>query len=358
MARGLAEHGAPRDDLLRRARGGAGGRDASTVCATCAAGPAWRSTCWGCCTSCCAASAGSTWSSTPRTACRSSPGWPRGSPWWCSSTTSTVSSGPSCSRGGSGGSAGSSRSGVAPALYRGCQYVAVSQATTARAHRAGHRRATGSRWSTTGRRRPRRCRARRDRAPLLTVVGRLVPHKQVEHAIDALVGLRAEVPGIRLCVVGSGWWEDNVRKYAAERGVGRPRHLRRPRHRGGEARDPGPLLAAAAALAQGGLGARGRRGRRLTGCRRWPTRPPAGPGRASQHDVSGLLAPTRRTSQPASGARARRRERRRLGRGAREMSHPFTWGHSQESFALVLDDVRCAGVGRARRTRRRRTPAS
>ena len=32
-------------------------------------------------------------------------------------------------------------------------------------------------------------------------------------------------------------------------------------------------------------------------------------------------------------------ERKRLGKGAREMSHTFSWAHSQESFAHVLADV-------------------
>ena len=51
-------------------------------------------------------------------------------------------------------------------------------------------------------------------------MGRLVPHKQVEHAIDAVVALREEHPDVHLSVVGSGWWEDDLRKYVAEAGAG------------------------------------------------------------------------------------------------------------------------------------------
>ena len=40
--------------------------------------------------------------------------------------------------------------------------------------------------------------------PTMCVVGRLVPHKQVEHAIDAALALRGELPDLRLHVVGSG----------------------------------------------------------------------------------------------------------------------------------------------------------
>ena len=47
-----------------------------------------------------------------------------------------------------------------------------------------------------------------------------MPHKQVEHAIDAALELRAEFPGLRLAVVGSGWWEATLHEYAAERGAG------------------------------------------------------------------------------------------------------------------------------------------
>ena len=54
----------------------------------------------------------------------------------------------------------------------------------------------------------------------IVVVGRLVPHKQVEHAIDAVAALREEHPDVHLSVVGSGWWEDDLRKYVADAGAG------------------------------------------------------------------------------------------------------------------------------------------
>lgn len=49
----------------------------------------------------------------------------------------------------------------------------------------------------------------------LVTLSRLVPHKQIEHAIDVV----AAVEGIHLDVVGSGWWEDQLREYAHELGV-------------------------------------------------------------------------------------------------------------------------------------------
>ncbi len=56
--------------------------------------------------------------------------------------------------------------------------------------------------------------------PMVCTVGRLVPHKQVEHAVDAVVALREEFPGLRLHVVGSGWWEGTLHEYAETLGAG------------------------------------------------------------------------------------------------------------------------------------------
>lgn len=225
---------------------------------------------------------------------------------------------------------------VAPALYRGCQYVAVSQATRRELISLG---VAGDRIAVVhnGTAPPPEVSVTPDPAPLLTVVGRLVPHKQVEHAIDALVGLRADVPGIRLCVVGSGWWEDNVRKYAAERGVADlvifAGHVSETEKHEILARSwllLLPSLKEGWGLVVGEAGSHG-----------VPTVAYASAGgtrESIQHDVSGLLA----TDEQDFAACVRRlvlddSERRRLGVGAREMSHQFTWGHSQESFALVLD---------------------
>ncbi|MCG7253397.1 glycosyltransferase [Corynebacterium hadale] len=41
----------------------------------------------------------------------------------------------------------------------------------------------------------------------------LVPHKRIEHAIDAIAGRKDVV----LDIIGSGWWEDRLREYAAGR---------------------------------------------------------------------------------------------------------------------------------------------
>lgn len=56
-------------------------------------------------------------------------------------------------------------------------------------------------------------------APRLVVLSRLVPHKHVEDALDVVATLRASRPGLVLDVIGSGWWSDRLRGYAAESGL-------------------------------------------------------------------------------------------------------------------------------------------
>jgi len=55
--------------------------------------------------------------------------------------------------------------------------------------------------------------------PTLLVLGRLVPHKQVEHVLAVAARLRATVPGLRVRVVGDGWWAEELRVEADRLGV-------------------------------------------------------------------------------------------------------------------------------------------
>ncbi len=108
---------------------------------------------------------------------------------------------------------------VAPRLYRRCQYVAVSTATREELQRLG---VDGDRVAIVhnGSEEPTGVRGPKSAHPSLCVVSRLVPHKQIEHAIDAALELRAELPDLTLTVVGDGWWEANLHRYAEERGAG------------------------------------------------------------------------------------------------------------------------------------------
>jgi glycosyltransferase involved in cell wall biosynthesis len=108
---------------------------------------------------------------------------------------------------------------VAPRLYRRCQYVAVSDATREELRRLGVP-AEHIAIVHNGSEEPSGTRAAKSAHPSICVVSRLVPHKQIEHAIDAALQLRAELPDLTLTVVGDGWWEANLHRYAAQRGAG------------------------------------------------------------------------------------------------------------------------------------------
>lgn len=56
-------------------------------------------------------------------------------------------------------------------------------------------------------------------APTLVALSRLVPHKQIEHAIRALPRLAEEFPGVRLRVLGDGWWSEELHRITAELGL-------------------------------------------------------------------------------------------------------------------------------------------
>jgi glycosyltransferase involved in cell wall biosynthesis len=46
----------------------------------------------------------------------------------------------------------------------------------------------------------------RSPAPRVVVLSRLVPHKQIEDALEAVAELKPHVPGLHLDIVGGGWW--------------------------------------------------------------------------------------------------------------------------------------------------------
>ncbi|MEV0945285.1 glycosyltransferase family 4 protein [Rhodococcus sp. NPDC049939] len=56
--------------------------------------------------------------------------------------------------------------------------------------------------------------------PSVCVLSRLVPHKQIEDALEAVAALRPAIADIHLDVIGGGWWERNLRDRAFELGIG------------------------------------------------------------------------------------------------------------------------------------------
>jgi glycosyltransferase involved in cell wall biosynthesis len=61
--------------------------------------------------------------------------------------------------------------------------------------------------------------AERAPRPRVMVLGRLVPQKRVEIAIDAMAALRIRIPRLHLDIVGSGWWEPHLRDHVAALGL-------------------------------------------------------------------------------------------------------------------------------------------
>ncbi|NLG56073.1 MAG: glycosyltransferase family 4 protein [Rhodococcus sp.] len=55
--------------------------------------------------------------------------------------------------------------------------------------------------------------------PSICVLSRLVPHKQIEDALETVAALSADFEGLHLDVIGGGWWEENLRERAAELGI-------------------------------------------------------------------------------------------------------------------------------------------
>lgn len=107
---------------------------------------------------------------------------------------------------------------LAPRLNRGRQYVAVSRSTREElaglgvdpAHVAVIHNGTLPPPAVT---------PEVTDGPRLLVLGRVVKHKRIEHAVDLTRQLREHHPGLRLRVVGDGWWRDELRAHIAARGA-------------------------------------------------------------------------------------------------------------------------------------------
>ncbi|MCH8614029.1 glycosyltransferase family 4 protein [Arsenicicoccus dermatophilus] len=108
---------------------------------------------------------------------------------------------------------------VSPRLYAGCQYVAVSGRTRDELAELGVRPEHVS-VIHNGTELPLDLGEPRAAEPRLVVLGRLVPHKRVELAVDVVVALRERLPGLRLHVIGDGWWRDEIAAHVQAVGAG------------------------------------------------------------------------------------------------------------------------------------------
>ena len=107
---------------------------------------------------------------------------------------------------------------VAPLLYRKSRYVTVSKATADELVELGIDAARIT-VVPNGIEPAPPVTSVRSATPQLAVLGRLVPHKRVEHAIKVLARLLERWPDLRLSVVGEGWWEQELRATADRLGV-------------------------------------------------------------------------------------------------------------------------------------------
>jgi glycosyltransferase involved in cell wall biosynthesis len=105
---------------------------------------------------------------------------------------------------------------VAPRAYRRARYVAVSESTRRELAELGVRPDAITVVHNGAGPPPAAPVAVRAPVPTVCVLGRLVPHKRVEFALEAVARIRRRLPALRMDVVGRGWWEPRLRE-AAER---------------------------------------------------------------------------------------------------------------------------------------------
>jgi glycosyltransferase involved in cell wall biosynthesis len=66
---------------------------------------------------------------------------------------------------------------------------------------------------------PRTLTAPRSPSPRISVLSRLVPHKQIEDALEAVARLRPAVADLHLDIVGGGWWQQRLVDHAVLLGI-------------------------------------------------------------------------------------------------------------------------------------------
>jgi glycosyltransferase involved in cell wall biosynthesis len=228
---------------------------------------------------------------------------------------------------------------LATFVYRRCRYVTVSgstrrelialgvKAASIRIVRNGTEVPTGA---DLGARSP---------LPSICILGRLVPHKRVELALEAAAHIRPTIPDLQVFVAGQGWWEARVRRAVTRLGLNDAVHLL------GYVDDQlkGELLAQSWVLAMPSL----KEGWGLAvleaaghGTPAVGFRAAGGLAESIVDEVTGLLADdpeelhrqlARVLGDPAL--------RDRLGAAARARAARFTWPAAAEAFAEVLDEA-------------------
>lgn len=224
---------------------------------------------------------------------------------------------------------------LSPRLYRRSRYVTVSEATRAELIDLGVDRERIE-VVHNGNAPTALLPGRAADEPRLCVLGRLVPHKQVEHAIDALAELSEKHPALKLDVVGSGWWEGELRDHAARLGVTE----RVTFHGFVDDAVKHEILARAWVMAMPSI----KEGWGLVvgeaGSQRTPTvayRSAGGTNESIDHKDSGVLVDTREEMIETIGEILDRHDWREfLSDGALRKSREFSWKTSQAGFAAIV----------------------
>jgi glycosyltransferase involved in cell wall biosynthesis len=234
---------------------------------------------------------------------------------------------------------------LAPRVYRSARYVAVSEVTRTELVALGVRadaisvirNGTAPAPSTV---------TSRSTTPALCVLGRLVPHKRVEIAIEALAQLSRHVPDLTLDIVGHGYWDERLRARAAELGVAD----RVTFHGFVDEQTKHEILARSWVLAVPSL----KEGWGLSVMEAALQHVPAVAFRSSggltesiADGVTGVLADdTAGFTAAVHNLLVDRSARERLGAAAAARAQTFTWQATADAFAAVVDD---AAAGRGRR---------
>jgi glycosyltransferase involved in cell wall biosynthesis len=109
---------------------------------------------------------------------------------------------------------------VSPRVHRGCQHVTVSLPSARDLTDLGvdpnHIAVVRNGLDEAP---PQTLLLPRSVTPRVAVLSRLVPHKQIEDALDAIATLRPRIPHLHLDVLGGGWWQQRLVDHAALLGI-------------------------------------------------------------------------------------------------------------------------------------------
>jgi glycosyltransferase involved in cell wall biosynthesis len=233
---------------------------------------------------------------------------------------------------------------LAPRLYRRARYVAVSEATRRELVGLGVRPQAIT-VVHNGMTPPARAAAvARTPYPSICVLGRLVPHKRVELALEAAARIRSHLPGLRMLVVGQGYWEPRLREAVARLGLDDAVELLGWLDEDAKQR----VLASSWVLAMPSL----KEGWGLAvleaaagGTPTVAFRAAGGVRESVVHGSTGLLAddPDEFTRHLA-WILLNRHLRQRLGEAARAHAARFTWSQTVAGFAAVLEGATAPGA--------------